>query len=162
MPGDFKRMLTVPDEWNATSLYLGDPRFPLKGDNIVADAASIGGTPALAGIQMLTDRAWVVGESGLLALAEKKNRKWQAWTTVELEEKDRVNFHAVAFKDAKTGLVVGDGGACLCTTNGGKKWTRLDTGTTATLHSALWVSDGAVLVGADGTILRVTPEKPAK
>src|SRR5262249_35164159 len=48
MPADFKRLLTLPAEWNATALALpSDPKQPLSKDVVTADAIQIGGTGSL-------------------------------------------------------------------------------------------------------------------
>jgi photosystem II stability/assembly factor-like uncharacterized protein len=168
MPPDWKRKFTLPDHWNASHVILGNTTKSFTSEAFFAHASTINlesdpkGQGTLNSVQMVGDRAWVAGENGLLGVAERKAKKWQPWKYMELEEGDRVTFRAVAFRDAKTGLVVGDGGACLYTLDGGTTWKRLAIEAQVQLNGIAFVGNDALVVGNEGTILRLTRETAVK
>jgi photosystem II stability/assembly factor-like uncharacterized protein len=168
IPPDWKRKFTLPDYWNSNHVILGNATTSFKSDGFFAHASTIciesdpKGKGTLYGVQVAFDRAWVAGEGGLLGVAERKTKKWQPWKYMELEEGDKVTFRAVAFRDAKTGLVVGDGGACLWTLDGGTTWKRLQIEPQVQLNSIAFMGNDAIVVGNEGTILRLTREMAAK
>lgn len=160
MPPDFKRILTVPGDWNASIMTVKlFQNTSLSRDYMEALSAPIADNVKLYGMSLNTDRVWVIGENGMLTVTEKKMNKWVPWRNVELDEKDKVTLRSVTFRDAKQGVVVGDSGVVLYTADGGKKWTRIDVGTDKTLHCAAWVGDTAVLCGDEGTLIRLVPDK---
>lgn len=66
------------------------------------------------------------------------------------------SLRAIEFVDDSVGIIVGDGGTILRTTNGGEHW-NLSQVTTANLRSiSFGTSTNAVVVGSVGTILRTT------
>jgi len=164
MPVDFRRRVTIPDGWNVSAMALGPPQLHLKTDSVAADAITVKEGAPIFGVQITPDRAWVVGELGMLSTANKKNRKWGDWTDYAVDEKSKVNFRAIAFKEREmiNGLVVGEGGVVLGTVDSGKTWKRIESGTDKALHGLMWHAEGAVIIGAEGTILRVSIEKPSK
>jgi photosystem II stability/assembly factor-like uncharacterized protein len=161
MPPDWKRKFTVPDFWNANRVTLGNATTSFKNDAFYAHASTIGldpeskGKEELYGVYVANDRAWVVGAGGLLGSSERKSKKWSPWKYAELQEADKVTLRSVAFRDAKTGLAVGDEGAILWTLDAGKSWKRLENESKATLNGIAFVGNDAILVGGDGTILRL-------
>ncbi len=67
------------------------------------------------------------------------------------------NFRGVAFADSLYGVIVGDFGTLLRTTDGGTNWNELATGTTEHLRSvSLLPSGSGFIAGANGTILHTT------
>jgi photosystem II stability/assembly factor-like uncharacterized protein len=164
MPADLRRLVSIPDGWNTSAVALGPPQLALKTDTVGADSITVKEGAPLFGVQITPDRGWVVGEAGLLAHADRKNKKWGEWTQYEVDEKSKVNFRGIAFKEAKmiNGLVIGEGGVLLGTVDSGKTWKRIDTGTDKALHGLMWNTEGAVIVGAEGTVLRVIMEKEDK
>jgi photosystem II stability/assembly factor-like uncharacterized protein len=155
LTADILRGLGLPAGINATSIALGDPRKGLIRENVAADGLTVEGTSAINHANMVGNRAWIVGEVGYVGTSDRKGKKWLPFKAVDVGEKNKVNFHAVAFKDEKTGLIVGDAGCAILTVDGGKTWKRLETGTDKTLTSAVWIDKGAVIVGHEGTVLRM-------
>ena len=163
LPPDFKRILTVPGEWNASIMKMGlVGGTQLSRDLMEAISAPIADNVKLYGMSINKDRVWVIGENGMLTVTEKKSNKWVPWRTVEMEEGTKVTLRAITFRDEKNGLVVGDSGVCLYTADGGKKWTKVDTGTEKTLHCATWIGNDALLCGDEGTLVRLVSEKVTK
>ena len=67
------------------------------------------------------------------------------------------NLNGAHLLDSGTGLVVGDAGTILKTTDAGATWTPLASGTTTTLHGVyIFSADEGVAVGEQGLILRTT------
>ena len=65
------------------------------------------------------------------------------------------NLNSVDFFDSNIGLVVGDNGLILRTTNGGETWDNVTSGTSNNLNGVSFVNaDTAVIVGDGQTILR--------
>jgi hypothetical protein len=157
LTADLLRGLQLPAGINATSFALNAKGpAPLDRDKVTAQEQVIEGIATINHAAMMKDRVWLVGEKGYLAVAERKDKKWQRFTPVEVGEKEKVNFNAVALKDENVGLVVGDSGVCLCTTDGGKTWKRLETGTDKMLRSVVFVGkEHAAIVGDEGTVLYV-------
>lgn len=74
-------------------------------------------------------------------------------------ESARLDFqpHGLHFADAGLGLVVGEGGVILRTTDGGASWLRSASGTTSDLHRVRFVDAHAVwAIGAPGAGVRVS------
>ncbi|NQV18159.1 MAG: right-handed parallel beta-helix repeat-containing protein [Armatimonadetes bacterium] len=67
------------------------------------------------------------------------------------------NLNSVDFFDGNIGLVVGESGTILKTTNGGETWDNVTSGTSNNLNGISFVNaDTAVVVGDGQTILRTT------
>ncbi len=67
------------------------------------------------------------------------------------------SFKGVSFIDGNTGIVVGDAGEIVRTTNGGTTWTSQVSGTTSSLMDVrLLDANVAIAVGSTGTIIRTT------
>jgi len=60
------------------------------------------------------------------------------------------NLNGLAFIDANTGIIVGDGGTVLRTTDGGLAWVTLSTGTTAPLYGVAFVNSNIGTIVGDG------------
>jgi photosystem II stability/assembly factor-like uncharacterized protein len=68
-----------------------------------------------------------------------------------------VTLRAVVYIDSSFGIVVGDSGIVLRTTNGGDVWERQSSGTTRTLYAvALLDASTGTAVGDSGVIVRTT------
>jgi hypothetical protein len=63
------------------------------------------------------------------------------------------DLFGVRFIDANNGLVVGEGGTILSTTNGGLAWMNQSSGTNANLYSVFYNSGNWIIVGSEGTII---------
>ena len=66
-------------------------------------------------------------------------------------------LHAVFFKDASTGWVVGDNGDVLTTTNGGATWTLEPDGPLGYSLLGVHSVESTYIVGAAGLYLKRTP-----
>ena len=66
----------------------------------------------------------------------------------------RSNLNKVYFADANHGLIVGDEGVILTTTNGGVTWESQKSGTSNDLYSFSLSPDGILLVGEGGIAMR--------
>ena len=64
------------------------------------------------------------------------------------------NLNKVYFADEKHGLIVGDGGVILTTTNGGKKWEKQESDTENDLYGFALSPEGMVAVGKGGIAMR--------
>lgn len=83
------------------------------------------------------------------------NLTFAQWT--ELSVGSTNNFNSIFFVNSDTGVVVGENGAILKTTDGGSNWSVITSGTTETLNSVKFPSDSiSYIVGNNGTILKST------
>lgn len=108
-----------------------------------------------------TDGAiFVVGAKCLVLVSTDKGKSW-----VQLPIKVRpggplfqdFDLYSIKFSpDGKTGVIVGEAGTALNTTDGGQTWNKVDTGTKKTLLKVFVDEQSVVAVGADGTIVRST------
>jgi hypothetical protein len=65
-----------------------------------------------------------------------------------------INLKGVSFYNLSNGIVVGDSGIILSTTNGGTNWTVTVSGNNKYLYAVSYKSGNWVAVGSEGTILR--------
>jgi photosystem II stability/assembly factor-like uncharacterized protein len=158
LTADVIRSLSLPAGINATSFDLkAKGTAPLNRTKVVADGLVVEGIESLNFAAMIGEKAWVVGDKGFVAVAERKDKKWEEFTKVEVGEKEaESNFHGIAWRDSNTGMIAGDAGVCLYTTDAGKTWKRLETGTEKNLTAVNFIGKKhAVLVGEEGTVLYV-------
>ncbi len=67
------------------------------------------------------------------------------------------NLNGVYFTNTNAGVVVGDAGTILRTTNGGTLWTTETSGTTNSLYSVIFINAGTgIVVGDAGTVLKTS------
>ena len=64
------------------------------------------------------------------------------------------NLNKIYFADANHGLIVGDGGVILTTTNGGAKWEKQESDTENDLYGFALSPEGMVAVGKGGIAMR--------
>jgi hypothetical protein len=89
----------------------------------------------------------------LLCLSQSFSQ--QGWTS-QVSGTTR-DLKGVFFTDANNGVVVGDGGTILRTTNGGRTWTSQPSGTTNHLYAVFFTdANTGFVAGQAGTILRTT------
>ncbi|MGY8952934.1 MAG: T9SS type A sorting domain-containing protein, partial [Flavobacteriales bacterium] len=75
------------------------------------------------------------------------------WETLNSESTEWLR--GIAFTDKQTGIVVGQNGTILRTTDAGDAWTKIASGTTKSIHSVYMVdSDYGYATGIDGLILK--------
>ena len=73
-----------------------------------------------------------------------------------VESGTAVELWAVAFGDARKGVIVGRAGTILTTTDGGFTWRRAAIRSTRDLFAVVFATpDDAFIVGAAGTVLRL-------
>lgn len=102
----------------------------------------------LFGVFMLdAATAWAVGASGTILKYDGTR-----WSSQFGGAANRLND--VYFKDANNGLIVGNAGLILSTTNGGTTWTIEPSGAPDDLRGVYYGSNGAWAVGANGMILK--------
>jgi photosystem II stability/assembly factor-like uncharacterized protein len=78
------------------------------------------------------------------------------WSTITLTGAD---LHQVAFKDANTGIVVGDNGTVFTTTNSGTNWISKNSGTSLQLRGACFAGGSTFFaVGDDGVAVKSTDD----
>ncbi len=78
----------------------------------------------------------------------------ETWEVQNAGNPPGTSLWGVDFSDAKNGFVVGDGGFAARTADGGRTWTKLDTGTTRRLRAVAAVdAETAYIVGDGGTAL---------
>src|ERR1051325_3872037 len=73
------------------------------------------------------------------------------WASKETGAKG--SLRAMAFLDVNRGLVVGDNGLIMTTTDGAKTWTTTQSGTTKKLMDIAFVGNSGWIVGYNGLIL---------
>ncbi len=76
-------------------------------------------------------RAWAVGDNGTILMADSAGPT----TWHQQVSGTTANLHSVTFLDTLWGIVTGDGGVILYTTNSGNTWNRIPSGTTENLYS---------------------------
>lgn len=164
---DFVRSVKVPPVWNATSVNLA----VFNRERVNADSATfnetggVGKAPILWDVCIQGNKAWVVGDDGLVVTVERKGKKWQDWQAVELPG-EKATLRAIVFRDAKVGMIVGEKGSCFSTMDAGKTWQRVETKTEVALNSIQFMGTTALVVGENGTALRLVPpsigDQPSK
>ncbi len=93
--------------------------------------------------------AVAVGQAGRFSYTTGDLQNWTAKIVTT------GTFHSVAFRDEQTGMMVGDGGKIMKTTDGGATWTQQPSTTSESLRRVQFVTDSLALVaGLNGTILR--------
>lgn len=84
----------------------------------------------------------------------KSTNAGENWTQVA---KFPLDYFAMTFINASTGIICGDAGIMKRTTNGGTNWSTINTGTTNDLQGIKFISSTKVYaVGSSGTILKST------
>ena len=106
--------------------------------------------------------AIAVGDSGLIIRSTDGGAQWfpqsVLWDTeFGVGPVTLLRLSAVSFVDANRGVVVGDSGVVLRTTDGGTKWNVHHSGMTRRLN-AVWLfdADTGIAVGDSGTMARTT------
>jgi photosystem II stability/assembly factor-like uncharacterized protein len=111
-------------------------------------------TGQITGIQMLSNiEGWACGDAGTILHTIDAG---ETWNKIILTGAD---LHQLIFKDASTGVVVGDGGTIFTTTNGGTNWISKTSNTAAQLRSVAF-SGGSTFyaVGRDGVAVKSTDD----
>ncbi|MBE0571214.1 MAG: T9SS type A sorting domain-containing protein [Ignavibacteriaceae bacterium] len=106
----------------------------------------------LKGIQMISvTEGWACGDAGaILHTIDAGN----TWSLVTLTGSD---LHQIVFKDASTGIVVGDNGTVFTTTNGGTNWISKNSSTSLQLRGAGFAGGSTFFaVGDDGAAVKST------
>lgn len=101
------------------------------------------------------DRAVITGDDGTLLVTVDRGATW-----VRRDVPTNGRLLGISFADKKSGWVAGYGGTILVTVDGGQTWTAETSGVSANLFAlSAHKSARAVLVGADGIVLRRTGKK---
>jgi photosystem II stability/assembly factor-like uncharacterized protein len=106
----------------------------------------------LKGIQMISPtEGWACGDAGaILHTIDAGN----TWSLITLTGSD---LHQIVFKDASTGIVVGDNGTVFTTTNGGTNWASKSSSTSLQLRGACFAGGSTFFaVGDDGAAVKST------
>jgi photosystem II stability/assembly factor-like uncharacterized protein len=109
-------------------------------------------TGQLKGIQMISPtEGWACGDAG--AMLHTLNAG-NTWSLITLTGSD---LHQIVFKDASTGIVVGDNGTVFVTTNGGTNWVSKNSSTSLQLRGAGFAGGSTFFaVGDDGAAVKST------
>jgi photosystem II stability/assembly factor-like uncharacterized protein len=109
-------------------------------------------TGQLKGIQMISPtEGWACGDAG--AMLHTLNAG-NTWSLITLTGSD---LHQIVFKDASTGIVVGDNGTVFTTTNGGTNWVSKNSSTSLQLRGACFAGGSTFFaVGDDGAAVKST------
>jgi len=109
-------------------------------------------TGQLKGIQMISPtEGWACGDAG--AMLHTLNAG-NTWSLITLTGSD---LHQIVFKDASTGIVVGDNGTVFTTTNGGTNWVSKNSSTSLQLRGAGFAGGSTFFaVGDDGAAVKST------
>jgi photosystem II stability/assembly factor-like uncharacterized protein len=120
-------------------------------------AATSGKDPAFQenfyGVQILDDRAWIVGYYGTILHSKDKGLTWEIQPSPTRNALFRVHF-----RTSSEGWIAGSYGTVLHTANGGKQWSVQRTGTTEHLFGLTSVGSELWAVGSRGTILHTRGE----
>ncbi len=111
-------------------------------------------TSQLKGIQMISPtEGWACGDAGaMLHTIDAGN----TWSLIKLTGSD---LHQIVFKDASTGIVVGDNGTVFTTTNGGTNWISKNSSTSLQLRGADFAGGSTFFaVGDDGAAVKSTDD----
>lgn len=141
-------------------LLLGSDTIARTTDGGTTWLVTATGTPpgGVTTFQFLdANRGWALGRTatgsanGALWQTTDGGVNWQATTLPSTE------FNALAFADANTGLLVGNGGRVSRSTDGGKTWTAVASGVVQAFYGVRFTSaTEAWIVGSSGTLLHST------
>ena len=111
-------------------------------------------TSQLKGIQMISPtEGWACGDAGAMLHTVDAGK---TWTVITLTGSD---LHQIVFKDANTGIVVGDNGTIFTTTNGGTNWISKNSSTSLQLRGAGFAGGSTFFaVGDDGAAVKSTDD----
>jgi photosystem II stability/assembly factor-like uncharacterized protein len=130
-------------------LILG-PALPFFYSQAADTAKETGFQENFYGVQILDDRAWIVGYYGTILHSKDKGATWEIQTSPT-----RSALFRVRFVNPEKGWISGSYGTVLHTDDGGRKWTVQPTGTTEHLLGLYWADEKlGWAVGSRGAILR--------
>jgi len=115
---------------------------------------------------------WVIGQGGVILYTEDAEKKLlnaedveKTWIKQEVKDAEGVliedNLNDIFFADENNGYIVGADGLILQTTDGGKTWQKVDSGSEEDLHKVSFAPKTKVgwIVGTYGTILHTSDGK---
>jgi len=108
----------------------------------------------LKGIQMISPtEGWACGDAGAMLHTIDAGTMWSIVTLTGAD------LHQLIFKDASTGIVVGDNGTVFVTTNGGTNWVSKNSSTSLQLRGAGFAGGSTFYaVGDDGAAVKSTDD----
>ncbi len=95
---------------------------------------------------------WAIGQYGTILKSTDDGQSWQKDRNGSNPLKNRLLFNNIAFRDADKGIIIGNKGLIMFTSNGGKNWKKLDTFTDEDLNGIFLFPDKAVITGSKGSI----------
>jgi photosystem II stability/assembly factor-like uncharacterized protein len=108
------------------------------------------------------DKGFIVGEQGIFLFTDNRGKEWKKRSDLNdylfvKESLFAVSLFKIIFIDDNKGWIAGDYGRILCTTDGGKTWSRQQTGTDALLLDIEFTDSlFGWAVGQSGTILHTS------
>ncbi len=101
------------------------------------------------------DRAWLVGDGGLVAVSHDTGRNWHPPAgSLPLEKPGQLDFRSIAVLGDHCWIAGNPGSIVLHTADGGKSWDRQETGQSLPIQAIYFVDDlHGWAVGSLGTIL---------
>ncbi|HEU4341400.1 MAG TPA: YCF48-related protein [Candidatus Binatia bacterium] len=104
------------------------------------------------GVQILDNRAWIVGYYGTILHSKDKGLSWEIQSSPAASALFRVRF-----VDGEKGWISGSYGTLLHTVDGGRKWLARPAGTTEHLFGLTWTDEKrGWAVGSRGTIIHTS------
>ena len=109
-------------------------------------------TQQLKGLHVISDtEALACGDAGVVLHTTDEGNTWMQNILTGAD------LHSIVFKNANTGITVGDGGVIFRTENGGASWTPVNSSTGSQLRAAAWGNGDVVwAAGRDGAIVKST------
>lgn len=108
-----------------------------------------------------TDTGYIVGEEGTILKTTNEGQTWQPQLACadndqclpQLEGHIDARLNSVMFTNADDGIIVGEQGTVVTTTDAGEHWTQQSSGTSQGLNGVFVNGGAGYAVGASGTII---------
>lgn len=103
-------------------------------------------------IEQAGSTLWAIGHYGTLLKSTDQGLHWKKLRNGSNPLHKRYLYNNIRFIDEQRGIIIGDKGFIMITSNSGENWNKLNTFTTEDLKGITYIQDKIILVGSNGSI----------